>query len=176
MNTDTKLTQLKTWLNTYLTVARAYLKAEPAYDLKLYFITAPPEVITVHCSTSDYRQLNMQNNEFLYNGPPSASSSIVPQLFCLKSGTLVPVLNYAEYFSATLISINPEYSTTAVPIIKAQNVVVMDYVDRQGGQLSGPLLMPPNWVPSNKNELVPMSYVDQLRLDLEERIALLENA
>ena len=70
---------------------------------------------------------------------------------------------------------NPEYATTAVPIIKAQDVVVMDYVDRQGGQLSGPLLMPANWIPSNKDELVPRSYVDKLRLDVEERLALLEN-
>lgn len=171
---DTKLTQLKTWLNTYLTIARAYLKVDAAYDLKLYFITAPPETITIHCSTNDYRKLSIANNEFVYTGPPEVCLT-TPQLFCLRSGVLVPVLAYQDYFSATLISVNQEYSTE-FPIIKAKEVVVQDFLDKSGGQLTGPLLVPEGWKPNSPNELISRDYVDSLLLKLETRIGALETS
>lgn len=172
---DAKLTQLKTWLNTYLTIARAYLKVDATYDLKLYFITAPPETITIHCSTKDYRKLTVANDDFVYNGPPEVCPTLTPQLFCVKSGVLVPVLSYHDYFSATLISVNPEYSTDT-PVIKAKEVVVQDFVAKSGGQLTGPLLMPDGWKPNSSNELVSKGYVESLLLELDTRIGIMETS
>lgn len=174
MDADVKISQLKTWLDQYLNVARAFLNKPPTYDLVLYFVTAPPEVIKIHCSTANYKTLPILNGEFLYNGPKEVSNGLVPQLYFMKNGSLVPVLKYSDYFSATLISINPEYQVGKPATIKAQEVVVYDYVNKNGDDLLGPLRMPANWIPSNPTELVPKIYVDTLRAELEARIGTLE--
>jgi hypothetical protein len=173
--TDDKVTQLKTWLDSYLNIARSYLNQSPSSDLLLYFLCNPPEMITLHCSTANYKTLNLKNGEFLYNGPSSVSNGLIPQIYCMKNGALVPVSTYSDFFSATLISVNPEYIVGKTPEIKAQPVVVYSFVDKNGDELNGPLTMPVEWVPTNSNELVTKQYVDQLRLELEARLGLLES-
>lgn len=171
---DQKLSQLKSYLDSYLTIARAALGKSAAEDLVLYFLTAPPDFVKVHCSTSNFRNLNMQNGEFYYNGPSSAGVAL-PQLYYMKMGTLVPVLKYTDYFNATLISVNPEYLPGRAPTIKATDAVIMDNVSKSGDSLTGPLSMPLDWVPVNANELATKGYIDQVRLDLEQRMGALES-
>ena len=172
--TDSKVTQLKTWLDSYLTLARAYLNKDASTDLILYFLTSPPDMITFHCSTASYKTLGMKNGDFLYNGPSTVSNGLIPQLYCMVNGTLTPVATYSDFFSATLISVNPEYSVGNAPQIKAQQVVVFNYVDKNGGELSGPLTMPDAWIPQALNELITKQYVDTLRLDTETRLGSIE--
>lgn len=171
---DQKLNQLKSYLDSYLTIARAALGKPATDDLVLYFLTAPPDFVKIHCSISNFRTLTILNGEFYYNGPSSAGIAL-PQLYYMKNGTLVPVLKFTDYFNATLISVNPEYLPGRAPTIKATDAVIMDNVSKSGDELTGPLSMPIDWVPINANELVTKSYVDQLRLDLEQRIGALES-
>lgn len=117
----------------------------------------------------------MKNGEFLYNGPEAVSNGLQPQLYCMRNGGLVPVGTYSDFFSATLISVNPEYIVGKTPEIKAQEVVTYSFVDKNGDTLNGPLKMPLNWNPTNSNELVHKQYVDELRLQLEARLGLLES-
>ena len=172
--TDDKVTQLKAWLDSYLTIARSYLNQPASTDLVLYFLTSPPDMIKFHCSTANYKTLGMQNGEFLYNGPLAVSNGLIPQIYCLKNGALVPVAKYSQFFDATLISVNPEYVVGKTPEIKAKEVVVYSFVDKNGDSLAGPLTMPLNWNPTNSNELVTKQYVDTLRLELEARLGSLE--
>ena len=169
---DLKITQLCRWLDQYLLIARAYLIKPTTHDIVLRFITAPPNFINFHCSTANYRTLGITEGEFYYNGPSTSTTSA--QLYCMKNSIMVPVLAYEEFFAATLISINPEYVVGSLPRLKAEEVIVFDYLSKSGGQLTGPLFLPPNWRPQSTNELVPKSYVDALRLDLESRIGRLE--
>lgn len=175
MSVDLRLNQLYSWLDTYLTVARSYLKINSNTNLKLYFLVSPPDMITFHCSTSNYKNIGMEVGDFYYNGPPGASV-VKPQLYYLSnSSTLTPVLNYQDYFDSTLISINPEYIAGQSPTIKATEVINMEYVNKNGDTLNNSLMMPTNWMPTNSDELVTKRYVDQLRFDLEVRLGLLES-
>lgn len=170
--TDAKVTQLCRWLDQYLTVARAYLGKPSTEDIILHFLTAPPDFHKIHCSTANYRTLGIKEGEYYYNGP--ASGGTTPQLYCMRNSVMVPVLAYQDFFSATLISVNPEYVVGGQPKIKASEVVVFDYLSKSGGELTGPLSMPAGWRPTQSNELVPKSYVDALRLELETRVGKLE--
>lgn len=170
---DAKVVQLCRWLDQYLTIARAHLVKPATEDLILHFLTAPPTFHYFHCSTANYKTLGIKEGEFYYNGPSAKGSS--PQLYCMKNGIMVPVMVYEEFFAATLISVNPEYVPGSAPTIKAEEVVMFDYLSKSGGELSGPLHMPLNWKPTSSTELVPKSYVDALRLELEQRLGRLES-
>lgn len=116
----------------------------------------------------------MVNGDFYYNGPDTVSNGLIPQLYCMVNGTLTPVATYSDFFSSTLISVNPEYTVGKAPTIKAQEVVVFNYVDKNGDALSGPLTMPDAWIPQSSNELITKQYCDDLRLDLETRLGNIE--
>jgi hypothetical protein len=87
-NDELKVAQLKRWLDSYLSIARAYLNKAPSTNIILYFLTAPPEMIKVHCSTSNFKTLGMANGDFLYNGPSTVSNGLTPQLYCMKNGAI----------------------------------------------------------------------------------------
>lgn len=173
MTNDPRINQLCQWLDSYLTIARAAQALSSTTDLVLHFLTSPPDFIFIHCSTANFRTLGIKEGEFYYNGP--ASNGSTPALYVMKSGVITPVLTYEEHFNATLISVNPEYQAGAPAKITAREVVVFDHLSKSGGQMTGPILMPLNWRPASTNELVPKSYVDAMRLELEQRIGRLES-
>ena len=171
---STKVAQLCNWLDSYLAIARAVLSKPASTDLPLYFVTSPPTIITIHCTTANYKTVGLLDGEFYYNGPAVTNSSSM--LYYFKNNTLTPVIRYEDFFDATLISINTEYEVGGQSKVRAKEVVTVEYVPKHGTEMEGPLTMPQNYVPRDTNELVPKSYVDKLRLDLELRIGKLEKA
>ena len=101
---DAKVAQLCTWLDSYLAISRAVLNRPPTQNTILYFLTAPPTMMRFHCTTANYKNVEMQPGDFYYNGPGTKNSQAM--LYCLLNGSLVPVLKFTDFFAATLISVN----------------------------------------------------------------------
>lgn len=172
---DPKLNQLLSWLDDYLNVSRSRTNKTDIDDTVLYFMCDPPNLLKFHCTTSDNTKLGLTNGEFCYNGPQFVSGAIRPQLLFMNNSVLIPVEKFSDRFQAALISINPEYLVGKPTSYKIQEVVSFNYVNLSGDSLAGPLLMPPNYVPTDDMELVTKLYVDKLRLDLEVRLGSIED-
>lgn len=170
---DNKIVQLKTWLDSYLNIARGYLEVKPNKNLELHFMSKPPHVLKIHCTTANFNSVGIKDGEFYYNGPKVNNNT--PQLYYMSGGVLTVVNDYNLYFGATLISLNPEYVAGQVPVLRATEVIVQDYINRNGGELAGALTMPNKWVHTKPTELVSKAYVDTLRLEVETRLGALES-
>lgn len=165
---DDKLNQLKSWLNEYLLIARAYLGKQPTDDLVLRFV-ADGEVLTFHCTTST--GVVPEEGQYIYNWP--TSSDVVPAKLTVMRKGILQELNAYE-FGTTLISINPDYRVGYPPQVNPVPVVVVRYLSESGGAVKGRLGHAITTNPVDNNEFVPKWYVDALRADAEYRIGLLE--
>ena len=155
---DPKLTSFLAYVANYLYVYRIKFNKTPSDNVPLKFLAnSTPDTITINCCSAEPV---VEVGDYWYNGTLLRKCiSADPQVQYGFSKTYKSCYTYADAFSSTLLSLNPEIKldgvSTTTPAPPTGPVV---YVKKSGDTMAGPLFLFRS--PVEVNEAVNKGFLD----------------